>query len=227
MCDVKTGFVQDIVVYTESTTDIQHYEGFRVSGSVVITTLDPLLSKEHTLYCMWIIGTAVPPSSSICSPTAQGPVAQSGQTGKGMPTFGCMKMRRGEVEFKENGQQLAVKWHGKRDVPVLSTVQTATMLATGKVDHLMGERKFKIDCVLNYNLKMGALNKADMINSFVECTKKTTKSYKNIFFHLIDTAAVNGHIVHRQLTGEMITKQGIFCNWTFSSRANHIQKLLT
>ena len=29
----------------------------------------------------------------------------------------------------------------------------------------------KPDCVLDYNLKMGEVDKADMINSFVECTK--------------------------------------------------------
>ena len=61
-------------------------------------------------------------------------------------------MQRGEVKFKENGQQLAVKLHDKRDVHVLST---ATMSATGKVDHLTRERKIKPDCVLEYNLKMG------------------------------------------------------------------------
>jgi hypothetical protein len=60
---------------------------------------------------------------------------------KGMPAFVCRKMQRGEVEFKENGQQLAVKWYNKRDVHVLSTVHTATTSATGKVDHLTGERK--------------------------------------------------------------------------------------
>eukprot|EP00063_Salmo_salar_P068066 XP_014042901.1 PREDICTED: piggyBac transposable element-derived protein 4-like [Salmo salar] len=54
---------------------------------------------------------------------------------------------------------------------------------------------------------MGAVDKADMINSFVECTRKTTKWYKKIFFQLIDTAVLNGSIVHRQLTGKVITYQ--------------------
>ncbi|XP_038857496.1 piggyBac transposable element-derived protein 4-like [Salvelinus namaycush] len=82
------------------------------------------------------------------------------------------------------------------------------MSATGKVDHLTGVRKIKPDCVLDYNLKMGAVDKADMINSFVECTQKTTKWYKKIFSHLIDNGhALNGHIVHRQLTGKVITYQ--------------------
>ncbi|XP_038846403.1 piggyBac transposable element-derived protein 4-like [Salvelinus namaycush] len=81
------------------------------------------------------------------------------------------------------------------------------MSATGKVDHLMEERKIKPDCVLDYNLKMGTVDKVDMINSFVECAQKTTKYYNNLFFHVIDTAALNGHIVHCQLTGKVITYQ--------------------
>jgi hypothetical protein len=60
-------------------------------------------------------------------------------------------MQREEAEFQENGHQLAVKWHDKRDVHVLSTVHTATMSATGKVEHLTGERKIKPDGVLDYN----------------------------------------------------------------------------
>ena len=47
MCDVKTGFFQDIIVYTESTTDIQHYEGLWVSASTVMTRLAPHLGKGH------------------------------------------------------------------------------------------------------------------------------------------------------------------------------------
>ena len=84
------------------------------------------------------------------------------------------------------------------------------MKATGKVVHLTGERKINPYCVLDYNLNMGVVDKADMIYSFVECTRKTTKWYKKIFFHLINTAVLNGHIVHRQLTSEIITEQVFF-----------------
>ncbi|XP_052351639.1 piggyBac transposable element-derived protein 4-like [Oncorhynchus keta] len=177
MCDVKTGFVQDIIVYTGSTTDIKHYEGLGVLGSVVMTMLASHLGKGHTLYVdNWYSSPTLFQHLLSNSTGACGTVRSNR---KGMPAFGCRKMQRGEVEFQENG----------------------------KVDHLTGERKIKPDCVLDYNLKMGAVDKADMINSFVECTRKTNKWYKKIFFHLIDTAVLNGSIVHRQLTGKVITYQ--------------------
>jgi hypothetical protein len=96
-----------------------------------MTMLAPHLGKGHTLYVdNWY---SSPPNNTGTCGTVR-------SNRKGMPAFGCRKMQRGEVEFKENGQQLAVKWHDKLDVPVLSTVHTSTMSATGKVDHLTGER---------------------------------------------------------------------------------------
>ncbi len=41
LCDVLTGYVQDMVIYTGSTTDICYYEGLGISGSVVMTLLAP------------------------------------------------------------------------------------------------------------------------------------------------------------------------------------------
>jgi hypothetical protein len=58
------------------------------------------------------------------------------------------------------------------------------MSATGKVDHLTGEGKIKPVCLLEYNLKMAAVDKADMINSFAKCTRKTTKWYKEDIFSI-------------------------------------------
>ena len=129
-----------------------------------MTMLASHLSKGHTLYV----------NNCCSSPTlfqhllsnSIGACGRVRSNRKGMSAFGCRKMQRGEVVFNQNGQQLEVKWHDKRDVHVLSTVHTANMSATRKVDHLTGERKIKPDCVLDYNLKMGAVDKADMINSF-------------------------------------------------------------
>ncbi len=56
LCDVLTGYVQDMVIYTGSTTDICYYEGLGISGSVVMTLLAPYLGKGHVLY--WRFSTA-------------------------------------------------------------------------------------------------------------------------------------------------------------------------
>uniref|UniRef100_A0A9J8B5B7 PiggyBac transposable element-derived protein domain-containing protein n=1 Tax=Cyprinus carpio carpio TaxID=630221 RepID=A0A9J8B5B7_CYPCA len=50
LCDVLTGYVQDMIIYSGSTSDIQHYQGLGISGSVVMTMLAPYLKKGHVLY---------------------------------------------------------------------------------------------------------------------------------------------------------------------------------
>ncbi|KAK6301238.1 hypothetical protein J4Q44_G00293360 [Coregonus suidteri] len=204
LCDCLTGYVQDLIIYTGTTTDIKHVEGLGISGSVVITMLQPHLRKGHTVFV----------DSRYSSPTlfqyllrektgACGPVRSNR---KGMPIF-QKKLSKGEAEFQTNGEIMAVKWHGKRQVHVLSTVHASKMADTGTLDYVTGERKMMPDCVLEYNKKIGAVDKVDMRNSFVECARKSLKWYKKLFFQLIDIALLNGHIVHRQVTGQVISYQ--------------------
>lgn len=84
---------------------------------------------------------------------------------------------------------------------MLTTVHFSMMSTTGKVNHVTGERKVKSHCVLEYNKKIGAVDRADMVKGFLECVRKTRKWYKKIFFYLLYTALLNSHIVHRQLSG--------------------------
>lgn len=206
LCDVLTGYVQDMIIYTGSTTNIQHYEGLGISGSVVMTLLAPYLGKGHVIYMdNWYNSPTLFQHLLSLGTGACGTVRANR---KGMPTFTC-KMTKGQTEYKENGTQLAVKWHDKRDVHFLTTVHPAGMAATGKVDHSTGQTKMKPICVLEYNKKMGAVDKADMISGFHECARKTTKWYKKVFFHLLDTAVLNSHIVHQQLTGKNFHKSSM------------------
>ncbi|KAI2644801.1 PiggyBac transposable element-derived protein 4 [Labeo rohita] len=202
LCDVLTGYVQDMIIYSGSTTDIQHYQGLGISGSVVMTLLAPYLRKGHVLYVdNWYSSPTLFQHLLSLGTGACGTVRPNR---KGMPTF-TKKMTKGEVDFRENGSQLAVKWHDKRDVHVLTTVHPTGMAATGKTDHITGQPKMKPVCVLEYNKKMGAVDKADMMTGFLECTRKSTKWYKKVFFHLLDTVVLNSQIVYWQLTGKEIT----------------------
>ena len=203
LCDVLTGYVQDMIIYTGASTDITHFPGLGISGSVVMTLLAPHLKKGHILYIdNWYSSPTLFQHLLYRGTGACGTVRANR---KGMPAF-SPKMKKGEVEFQQNGSQLAVKWHDKRDVHMLTTVHSSTMAQTERIDHATGEKKLKPSCVLDYNKKMGAVDKADMVNSFVECARKTTKWYKKVFFHLIDTAVLNGHIVYRRLSGERNTQ---------------------
>ncbi|KAL1276403.1 hypothetical protein QQF64_036026 [Cirrhinus molitorella] len=192
-----------MIIYSGSTTDIQHYQGLGISGSVVMTLPAPYLRKGHVLYI----------DNRYSSPTlfqhllslGTGACGTVRPNRKRMPTFSC-KMKKGEVKWiRANGSQLAVKWHDRRDVHVLTTIHPTGMAATGKLSHITGQPKMKPVCVLEYNKKMGAVDKADMMTGFLECARKSTKWYKKVFFHLLDTVVLNSQRVCRQLTGKEIT----------------------
>lgn len=50
MCDCKTGYIQDIIVYTGSETQITPDRSMGDSGTVMITMLEKYLDREHVLY---------------------------------------------------------------------------------------------------------------------------------------------------------------------------------
>ncbi|XP_051505848.1 piggyBac transposable element-derived protein 4-like [Myxocyprinus asiaticus] len=122
-----------------------------------------------------------------------------------MPAFTNNNMTKGQVEYQENGTQLAVKWCDKRDVHVLTTVHASVMAVSQKVDYTTGQKKKKPLCILEYDKKMGAMDKADMMKCFIKCARKTTKWYKKIFFYMLETAIFNSFIVHHQLSGKVMT----------------------
>ncbi len=106
-------------------------------------------------------------------------------------------MSSGEADFKSCEEMLAVKWCDKRDVHMLTTVHSAEMSPSGKIDHTTGNEKIKPQCVLDYNKKMGAVDKVDMMDSFVGCTRKSLKWYKKLFFQFVDLAVHNAFIVYK------------------------------
>ncbi|XP_062403805.1 piggyBac transposable element-derived protein 4-like [Sardina pilchardus] len=197
-------YVQDLIIYTGTTTDIVNIDGLGVSGSVVISMLGDYLGKGHVLYVdNWY---SSPTLFLYLMKRRTGACGTVRANRKGMPTFPS-KMRKSDVEFKRAGQLLAVKWHDKRDVHVLSTVSKAVIADSDKMDYMTGQRKSKPSCVLDYNKHMGAVDRFDMRNSFVECTRKSLKWYKKVFFHLIDCCVHNAQIVYQQATGKVIQPQ--------------------
>ncbi len=49
ICDWKTGFVQDILIYTGKNTEVTSDRSLGMSGVVVQTLMEPYLDKNHVL----------------------------------------------------------------------------------------------------------------------------------------------------------------------------------
>ena len=48
----------------------------------------------------------------------------------------------------------------------------------------------------NYNKYMGGVDKSDQFISYHKVLRKTVKYWKTTFFHLLDVAIVNSHIIY-------------------------------
>jgi hypothetical protein len=59
-------------------------------------------------------------------------------------------------------------------------------------------------CVIDYNEKMGAVDRSDMMLSSMECVRKTIKWYKKLFFHTVDLCLLNALALCLTKTGNRV-----------------------
>lgn len=194
LCDVQSNYILDYIVYTGAATETESGNAdWGKSGDVVVSLLLPYLNKGHTIYLdnwysspelfLWL--------HEKCT-NAVGTVRKNRKHLPPLPD----KLKKGEIQFKSCGTLLALKWMDNKEVWMLSTVNGPEFVETEKKDHKTGQNKLKPSCVVNYNKSMGAVDKADMMLSSVQCIRKTMKWYKKVFFHLTDLCVLNAKAIY-------------------------------
>lgn len=99
-------------------------------------------------------------------------------------------LRKGRFDYRCTDNLLALRWRDKKDERVLSSVHEPKVIETGRRNYITGLPKLKSECVANYNIKMGSVNRVDMIlntlNSFSKfySFRKCIKWYKKSFFFI-------------------------------------------
>ena len=193
MCDVKTGCVLDLIVYVGQQTAIVRNPELGISGSVVSTLMAPYLGKGHSLYIdNWYTSPQLATFLHRHQTNMCGTVRPNR---KGLPRF-SKKLKKGEVEALHTDTVMALKLKDKKDVFMLTTMHANEMVATEKIDRETKEPKRKPACVVDYNKKMGAVDRTDMMLSSIESVRKTVKWYKKFFLHLVDLSVLNAHALY-------------------------------
>ncbi|CAG5123999.1 unnamed protein product, partial [Candidula unifasciata] len=154
MCDCRTGYILDFIVYTGVNSDIT-VSGLGKGADIVSTLLAPYLQKGPRLYVdnwytspdlfMWLHGQA----TNACGTVRK--------TRKHMPKME-QKLKKGEVSSKSAACLLAIKWCDKREVWMLTTCHDSGMVATEKIDRKTGLTIVKPQCVVDYNKCMGSVD---------------------------------------------------------------------
>jgi len=96
---------------------------------------------------------------------------------------------------------LALKFRDKKEVYMLTTAHNSAC-TTVTVHRKDMQTMDKPDCILNYNRKMGGVDRSDQLIQPYDCTRKSKIWYKKLCLHLLQLALLNAHIVYKQSSAE-------------------------
>lgn len=201
LCDCKSGYIQDFIVYNGSNTIHSKYANIGKSGNVVMALLEPYLNKGHTLFVdNWYTSPTLFKLLHMKATNACGTV---NKRRKGMPRM-MEKLEKGQVCCRYSRNLLAMKWMDKKEVFMLSTMHSDEYVSVPKRSR-KEEIVRKPACVHDYNSFMGAVDNTDMVLSTINSTRKSTKWYKKYFMHMIDMCIWNAHCLYKLKTGVTIS----------------------
>jgi hypothetical protein len=194
LCDCETGFIIDFIVYTGSNTTFNYQAHLGVTGSIVITLLERFLNKGHSLFVDNYYSSPI--LFEYLHQYETGACGTVRENRTGLPIFEEVG-ESGTQVFYHTNNLLALRWHDKNDVTMLSTIHEPIMVSTGKIHYATQQPKIKPLCVKEYNENRGLVDKYDMQISFSECIRRSVKWYKKFFFHLMDLTIYNAYVLYK------------------------------
>ena len=96
---------------------------------------------------------------------------------------------------------LALVWHDKKDVKMLSSYHTFQMQDMDRLDD-SGLPRQKPSVIFDYNRGKVGVDISDQLASGHKGARKFVRWYKKLFLYLIDKAIVNSFFVHKVLGGK-------------------------
>ena len=202
LCDCRTGFILDFLVYTGSSTSVVRDNTLGVSGAIVMKMIEKYLYRGHNLYVdNWYSSPAL---FEILHQKKTGACGTVGVNRRGLPNLQAFHLNANEQVFFDTDIILALKWKDKRDVHMISTIHGTEVTANKKTHYQTGRRISKPISVQDYNENRGLVDKSDMQISFSESLRKSLKWYKKLFLHLFDISLYNACVLYKLQTGENI-----------------------
>ena len=120
---------------------------------------------------------------------------------------------RGESKTMQTGMVTASSWMDNKCVTVMST--TSQPAATGTVLRCQKDgTRVSVPCpeaIINYNQKMGGVDRGDQLRGYYNCKVKSRKFYKYIFYFLLDVSITNAFILYKNFHSS--TPRSFVCSW--------------
>jgi hypothetical protein len=196
LCDAETGYIWRYVIYTGAGTNLmKEYKDELQTVQIVLTLMHTLLGKGHCLIADNFYMSPQLSDKLLKHKTDSYGTVRS--TRKEMPPeLTKSALKKGETLAYQRGKLMAMKWVDKKDIYLLSTHHNSALAP------VPNEKKnvptMKPELVLDYNLTMGGVDRADQNLTYYESVRKRTKIYyKKIFRHLLDQCIFNAFTIHK------------------------------
>lgn len=207
LCESDSGFCWNFFIYCGQ----DDHQNMLASEAIVLELSRDLLNQGYTIYMdNWY---SSPNLFSVLLQSNTYAVGTVRKHRKNMPKILLSKkLKKGESDFQSVNNVLCVKWVDKKDVLVLSTMHSETNMVDtgavrrGKCDRNTGNVEItpvrKPQPVIDYNMGMGGVDRQDQVLACFPIMRRHAKSYKKIFYYMMDMALFNSYRLWLKITGK-------------------------
>ncbi len=208
MCDCKSGYVQDVMLYMGGKTELDPApQNVGVGGAVVCTMMKDYMNQGRIMYTdNWYTSPALCKHLDSLNTGSCGTVRRNRLNLPRLPP----RREQDSVIYKQSNGVLLLSWVDNKEVNVLSTIHAPVQEQARRRQRGTGLPIFKPQCINDYNINMRLVDKKDQVVASAECARKTMRWYKKFFFHSLDLVLYNSHIIYKELTGKTETREE-FC----------------
>jgi len=193
LCESGSGYIWNSIIHTGPTMVLEQSSDGLKSSVIVLTLGKKLLDQGYCFYMdKWYSSPVLFKQLRQRQTDCVGTVRVSR---RGMPMDLKVKIPKGTTTTRFSEDLMALKWHDKREICMLSTFHDSSMIT---VKTRSGE-KDKPAVITDYNKNMGAVDMADqMLQSYQVERKRKKVWYKKQFQHLLNRTVLNCYILYKK-----------------------------
>lgn len=201
ICDATNGYCSKFKLYTGK-SDVPTSE-YGATYDLVMDIMRGYFGQGYTLYMdnyysspklyvdLWTVGVG-----------ASGTLRANR---KGVPQkIKDKKVEKGETFTMNNGNLMLTKFHDRKIVYLLSTIDRAENVPSGKTNPASGAPIHRPEVVVNYDKFMGGVDRSDQMVSYATFSARTLKWWKRVIFHVLSLAVLNSYILYKHVTADRV-----------------------
>ena len=122
---------------------------------------------------------------------------------KGVPqALKDKQVAKGETYTMKNRNLMITKYHDRKVVHLISTVEAAAPTPSGKTNPRTGQPVLRPSVVVSYDKYMGGVDRSDQMVSYATFNSRTLKWWKRVIFHVMSLSVLNAYLLYKVQTND-------------------------